>query len=232
MKSQTFQGFPTRHPYVVNADGSKSNVKLGTFGIGDKQYVIPTMVEGKLLDANQSVEIARKYGFDKYPSFDTIEEADSWAKQYHGNVDEEGKIIQNTERIFGFPKREPYESELNFFKQRPEVAGMATEDNAIILNPFSKLSDQEKQSVAKNEAIRLWLKKNNVQPQFNLTPEQFKFFRNTEYGQSKDATPLRQTIIARILTGDPSVGKVTPMQKQWANWVMSRISKESQQQAE
>jgi hypothetical protein len=109
---------------------------------------------------------------------------------------------------------------------------MATEDNAIILNPFSKLSDQEKQSVAKNEAIRLWLKKNNVQPQFNLTPEQFKFFRNTEYGQSKDATPLKQTIIARILTGDPSVGNVTPMQKQWADWVMSRISKESQQQAE
>ena len=45
-----YRQFPTKHPYVKNKDGSESNVKLGTFGIDDKQYVIPTMVEGSSSD--------------------------------------------------------------------------------------------------------------------------------------------------------------------------------------
>ena len=33
--------------------------------------------------------------------------------------------------------REPFKGELDFFRKRPEVAGMATEDNKIIINPFN-----------------------------------------------------------------------------------------------
>jgi hypothetical protein len=139
------------------------------------------------------------------------------------SVPKQKSVEDNSQKILGFNMRNPYVSELEFFKKRPEVAGMATEDDAIILNPFSDLDDQQKNAVAKNEAIRLWLKKNNVQPKFNVTPEQYKFFRGTEYGDSKDITPMQHTIISRILTGDTSVGDITPMQKQWADWVKSQI---------
>jgi len=134
--------------------------------------------------------------------------------------------------ILGFPMRKPYQSELDFFKKRKEVAGMATEDDAIILNPFSDLDDQQKGAVAKNEAIRLWLRKNNVQPKFNVTPEQYKTFLGTEYANSKDQTPMQHTILARILTGDRSAGKPTEMQMQWANWVKEQIPELNEQPTE
>jgi hypothetical protein len=90
--SATYKGFPTKHPSVKNPDGSESNVKLGTFGIDDRQYVIPTMVEGKQLSDRDAFNTAKQYGIDKYPSFSTISQADEWAKRYHGKVNAEGKI--------------------------------------------------------------------------------------------------------------------------------------------
>ena len=130
---------------------------------------------------------------------------------------------ESSKSILGFPIREPYQSELDFFQKRKEVTGMATEDDAIILNPFSNINEQQKNAVAKNEAIRLWLRKNNVQPKFNVTPEQYKTFIGTEYAKSKDFNPMKHTILARILTSDPSAGKPTEMQMQWANWVKTQI---------
>jgi len=91
-KKLNYQGFPTKHPSVKNPDGSESNVKLGTFGIDGKQYVIPTMVDGKTLNPNEALDIAKSFGFDKYPSFNTVSQADEWAKKYHGRVNAEGKI--------------------------------------------------------------------------------------------------------------------------------------------
>ena len=90
--SATYKGFPTKHPHVKNPDGSQSNVKLGTFGINDKQYVIPTMVQGKTLNDDEAFNVAKSFGFDKYPSFKTVSEADAWAKKYHAKVSPEGKI--------------------------------------------------------------------------------------------------------------------------------------------
>jgi hypothetical protein len=101
-----------------------------------------------------------------------------------------------------FGTRDPYKGELDFFKKKPNVAGMATEDNKIILNPYSKNTPEEQAAVAKNEALRLFMKKTGFQPEFELTKEQLEFFKNTPY--SKDLNAARQTILARILTGDPS----------------------------
>ena len=42
--------------------------------------------------------------------------------------------------------REPDPSELEYFEGNPAVTGMAAEDNRIILNPHSQLSDDERQS--------------------------------------------------------------------------------------
>jgi hypothetical protein len=120
-----------------------------------------------------------------------------------------------------FGMRDPYEGELSFFKKRPEVAGMATEDNKIILNPYSKLSKDELQSVARNEALRLFMKTTKMQPEFELTKEQQNFFKNTEYEKNPEAA--RQTILSRILTGDPSAKTATPEQLQAAQALAERI---------
>lgn len=127
--------------------------------------------------------------------------------------------------ILGYEIRDPFAGESEFFKKRPEVGGMAAEDGKIVLNPFSPLKDSEKMLVAKNEAIRLWLRDNKVEPKFNVTPEQMKMFTNTEYGKPENEQALKHTLIARFLTGDPSAGQMTDMQKEWVNWVQSKLPK-------
>jgi len=87
-----FQGFPTRHPYVNNPDGSQSNVKLGTWEIDGKTYAIPTMVDGKQLSDEEALKTAKSYGFRNYPSFKNQNEAEGWIQQYHGAIGEDGKI--------------------------------------------------------------------------------------------------------------------------------------------
>lgn len=102
--------------------------------------------------------------------------------------------------MFGI--REPYKGELDYFKKSPKVGGMMTEDNMIILNPYSKLTPQQQNSVAQNEAIRLLIKKSNFPINFELTPEQSEFFKGTEY--EKNPEEAKKSILARILTKDNS----------------------------
>ncbi len=113
--------------------------------------------------------------------------------------------MDNLVKMYGI--RKPYESEINFFKDRPEVGGMATEDNKIILNPFSTLSPSERSAVARNEAIRLYMRQNEIAPEFDLTKSQQKMFMGTEY--EKDPVSAKQSILARILSGDPSAKDAT-----------------------
>ena len=87
-----FKGFPSPHPFVSNKDGSKSNVKLATVGLGDKTFVIPTMVGGKDLPIQQAVKTAKDYGLSNYPSFTNPKDAENWSKKYHGSIDEKGKL--------------------------------------------------------------------------------------------------------------------------------------------
>lgn len=102
--------------------------------------------------------------------------------------------------MFGI--RDPYKGEDAYFKSNPTVGGMMTDDNKIILNPYSKLNAQEKQAVATNEAIRLLLKKINFTPKFDLTKEQIDFFKGTEYESNPEEA--KKSILARILTKDSS----------------------------
>ena len=113
--------------------------------------------------------------------------------------------MDNLVKMYGI--RKPYESEIKFFKDRPEVGGMATEDNKIILNPFTTLSPSEKSAVARNEAIRLYMRQNEIAPEFDLTKSQQKMFMGTEY--EKDPVSAKQSILARILSGDPSAKDAT-----------------------
>ena len=84
--------FPTRHPYVKNEDGSRSNVKLLTVGFDDNTFVVPTMVRGKQLSNDDAVALARKKGLQHYPKFSTQEEADAWAEANHGNIRPSGRL--------------------------------------------------------------------------------------------------------------------------------------------
>ena len=118
--------------------------------------------------------------------------------------------------------RKPAKGELSFFRKRPEVAGMMTEDNKITLNPYSDNTPEEQRGVARNEALRIFMKLNSTQPDFELTPSQKSFFKGTEY--ENDELNAKRSTVARILTGDPSVGKVPPEQLEYAQQIADQIA--------
>jgi hypothetical protein len=117
-----------------------------------------------------------------------------------------------SDKLFGFKIRTKlFPGEDKFFKNRPEVTGMAAEDDTIILNPYSKLSKKNLGLVAQNEALRLKMRTENFTPNIDVTDEQKDFFKGTEYENNPQA--MRQTIFARIYSGDPSA-MATPEQIQ------------------
>ena len=114
-----------------------------------------------------------------------------------------------------FPEEDAY------FRANPHVAGMAADDDLVILNPYSGRSDPERSAVYANEAARLWMRKTGT-PAFPLTADQSRFLDGTEYsrGSSDDR---RATILARILSGDPSAGQATREQIDAANKIRRRM---------
>lgn len=117
-----------------------------------------------------------------------------------------------TSGMFGYKIREKlYPGEDEYFKTNPHVAGMASESNDVILNPYSS-PDVNRDAVARNEALRLHMRERGIVPSFEVTPEQSQSFRGTAYGSNPDA--MKQTIAARIYSGDPSA-MATDAQRRW-----------------
>jgi hypothetical protein len=117
--------------------------------------------------------------------------------------------------IYGVGLRDQlFPGEDEYFKANPNVAGMAAEDDKVIINPYSKISEKEKEAVMLNEAARVHMRNKLIDaPNYDLTPEQ-----NEKFGSySKDINDIRQTIAARILSGDPSAGQPTPAQQEYVN---------------
>lgn len=124
------------------------------------------------------------------------------------------------DNYYGYKVRDKlFDSEHNYFWQNPNVAGMAAEDGNIIFNPYSTGVDFD--AVGKNEAVRLWLKENNINPTFDVTPEQQKRFVGTPY--ENDPLALKHTILGRIISGDPSAGQVTQQQEEWAKAILRQL---------
>ena len=120
-----------------------------------------------------------------------------------------------TERkVLGIPVRDPYPSEDSYFKDNPRVAGMATEDNRIAINPYSGLTFAEQMAVAKNEAARVWMRDPAYAPFFDITPEQAQTLSGTTY-QGAGIQDRRATIAGRLLSGDPSAGAATLEQSEF-----------------
>jgi len=107
--------------------------------------------------------------------------------------------------------RQPYKSESKYFRKNPKVAGMATSDDKVILNPFSGLTLLQKNAVVKNERSRLLMRKAMSHPIFALTKEQKNAFKR--YSSLK--RDVKETIAARIASGDPSAGRVTTAQRMY-----------------
>jgi hypothetical protein len=112
--------------------------------------------------------------------------------------------------VYGVEERKPFESESEYFRANPSVAGMAAEDDRIVLNPFSTLSPQELEAVRMNEAARVHMRRGQA-PEFDLTPEQAESLAGTTY-QDAPEQDRRATIAARIISGDPSARQPTPQQ--------------------
>lgn len=105
-----------------------------------------------------------------------------------------------------------FPTEDEYFRKNPKVGGMAAEDNRIIINPYSALSEAEKRAVMLNEAARVHIRQGLMPPpRFALTPEQEKSFAS----YSADPADRAATVAARILSGDPSALQPTPEQLEY-----------------
>jgi hypothetical protein len=109
--------------------------------------------------------------------------------------------------------RNLYPGEDKYFKDNPNVGGMAADDQYVILNPYSKLSPQEKSAVHVNEASRLYMNKNGV-PDVSLTRQQEQNLAGLGEYANADPQYRKATILARILSGDKSGGIPTMEQSE------------------
>ena len=131
-----------------------------------------------------------------------------------------------------YPEDKPDKGTLDYFKKNPAVAGMAIGaglngydgERRVVVNPYSKLTPEGRKSLVENERIRHFMDETKPKLEFKPTSKQLEAFSGTEYGKPENIDKLRQTIVARILTGDSSAGDVTPEQRKAANSISEQWS--------
>jgi len=136
-----------------------------------------------------------------------------------------------------YPVVPPDEQSLKYFKDNPNVSGWAyggglndsnaSDPRVVMLNPYSSLTKEQQGYVVDNERLRHFMSEKQYNPSFKPTAQQLSSFNNTEYGKPENEKSLKQTLIARIITGDQSAGNVTDEQSKEANKVMSDYQKEN-----
>jgi len=111
--------------------------------------------------------------------------------------------------------RSPYQGENLFFKANPQVGGMMSQagDPTVTLNPYSPLAPMERDAVARNEMARVHMR-DKMRPSFAITPQQRGLLSGTTYQGAPDQD-VRETLAARMLTGDRSGGDPTSEQAQF-----------------
>jgi len=141
------------------------------------------------------------------------------------NMDDILRIIEALSQVLGQqdqPAQQPpfgrvrntYASEESFFKSNPGVAGMATEDQAVVLNPLRNFTANELDSVVRNERVRLLISSGKIpKPTFEPSKSQ----RKALGGYSGSSDDFLATIAARAASGDPSIGSVTNQQKAYVD---------------
>ena len=130
--------------------------------------------------------------------------------------------------IYSYSERTKlYPGEKKVFKERPDVAGMATGDNRVIINPWSPISKEMKDLVRTNETARLAMRNGYPRPDFELTPKQQEFFSTIQNGKpySEDLQDIKETIAARVMTGDDSAQDYTKEQELYADKLFDVLKK-------
>lgn len=203
-----------------------------TVSAGKDTFInIPSVVGGEQV-SNEAAEQAYLLGQTQAlpdtqgnTSWATIEDAVSAAKARSDATDPsnyaEGGMVAASEGT-EYLREKLYQGEDDYFKDNPNVAGMAAEDNKVILNPYSKNSKEEQGAVYNNELSRIAMRVSKDKPNFALTPEQVEQFRGTSYEGNDDA--MRQTIAARIYSNDPSAGRPTDEQMQYADKLKGMVN--------
>jgi hypothetical protein len=123
-----------------------------------------------------------------------------------------------------YPEVKPDPDTMEFFKKNPAVAGMATGaglngydgPRQVMVNPHSGLNPQQKDGLLRNERLRHLMDESKPELGFDPTPAQVASFQGTEYGKPENRGKLKETLVARILTGDESAGKITRPQSEAA----------------
>ena len=98
----------------------------------------------------------------------------------------------------------------------------------MVLNPFSTLSPEEKEAVYRNESARIFMR---LDPSARPTRESFplttaqKNMPYPAYDPPYDPQQsLRETIAARMLSGDPSAGDSTQEQRRFIDELGFRMT--------
>ena len=98
-----------------------------------------------------------------------------------------------------------------------------TADNKVILNPYTKLNDRERESVYNNESARVFMNINDIIPEFELTKQQQDMLSTTEY--RNNPIESKRTIAARIIAGDPSAGTISNEQRKYIDKLVKDMHK-------
>ena len=205
-----------------------------TENIDGKWMNIPSVYEGKAVSNNSAIELYKEGKLKALPdrngktSWDKVDDAVTAAKSRSEATDPHTHKTEYAEggEVKGrgdYSRSKLYPSEDTFFKSNPHVAGMAAEDNKVILNPYSKNSPKEQESVFTNEVSRIIMRSLKEKPEFSITDEQRGFFKGTPYETNEGA--MRETLVGRILSGDPSAKGVTEDQMNYSNRVRKLMPK-------
>lgn len=122
------------------------------------------------------------------------------------------------QKLLGYKIRNRlFPGEDKYFRENPKVGGMASfETGDIILNPYSDPS-VNKTAVAMNEALRLKMNDEGFVPDIDISDEQRDFFKGTAYESNDDS--IKQTIFARIYSGDPSAKATKKQMEAYKNYI-------------
>lgn len=118
--------------------------------------------------------------------------------------------------------RQPTESESEFFAENPIVAGYAAEDDRVVLRPG--LPPNHAPIVHALEGARIEMRRNGDSFSAPLTQHQTGLLRkwNARHYLS-DPVAARQSVVSRIVSGDPSMSPYTPEQQEEAARFANRV---------
>lgn len=218
----------TSGAYRKNPDGSVSTVKTATSEVDGSYMNYPTIQKspsGNWVELPPAVALSNVLKSGQHLGvYDDEQEALDAAEQLHqseaarlgmkAGFNAAMKAAKNVSDTFGVPVRPTYESEDDFFKGRPDVAGMATEDGSIITNRYSTISPKGMSKLPRLEGFRQRMKQyRNENPDYRgpaLTEEQQYYFEN----YSPYEGDRLDTILSRALVGDKYIPALTDEQAQ------------------